>query len=395
MKGALMILGLFAQVCVSAISSQMDKSKQWDVISSVSIPGLGQRRSWFAWPDIMDKDSLVQCLQTAVIQFSQSEGSFSDRIAEGICWHLLYRTGLDSGLTKANRIISSISVLYPSSPETAWLNGINCIWSGKIKKGLSILDSLRATTYQNDTAFLRDYLQIAQKCFLPINDLKDDSASLSGLLQKKNITYIGPDDIIPRQVDWGLHERMWEKFTMSRFSLSAVFGLVPSPTLQMPPLMQNTKPLLNVVIDSQIAARIPSTPVIDPFSNKAKMEMRIIAIPGFPQSSLADYLCTFVCNQYDEVKEMSDLIKFRAVAVRCRNRSCFRNVAGDYYAYVAFDAQVTSEHGQLRIEPTAYLTKKGSVGVRYLIAMRSCETVENKAEQIFQNVLAKFETVCN
>jgi hypothetical protein len=271
---------------------------------------------------------------------------------------------------------------------------VNCIWSGRLKRGLSILDSLRVNMYQNDTAFLRDYLQIAQRCFLPNNE-HEESTGFVRLSQIKSDTYLGPYDIIPQQAKWSLHERTSEKFSMSGFSLSVIFDLIPTPTLQFPPLMQNMKPLLNVVIDSQIAARIPSAPVIDPFSNKMKMEMRIIAIPGFPPSSLADYLCTFVCNQYDEVREMSDLIKFRAVAVRCRNRSCFRNVAGDYYAYVAFDAQVTSEHGQLRIEPTANLNKKESVVVRYLIAMRSCETVENKAEQIFQNVLAKFEATCN
>lgn len=198
-------------------------------------------------------------------------------------------------------------------------------------------------------------------------------------------------DVLPRQAKWSFHETKSKNFSTSGFSVSVLFDLVPTPTLQFPPLIQNTKPLLNVVIDSQIIARIPYSPVIDPFSKTMKMEMRIIAIPGSSPSSLADYLCTFVCNQYDEVKEMRDLTKFKAIAVRCRKRSCFRNVADDYYAYVAFDAQVASEHGQLRIEPATNVIKKGSVGVRYLIIMRSCETVENKAEQLFQNVLAKFE----
>jgi hypothetical protein len=396
MQKTIATLSTCAMLWVSVYSANMDRSKQCDAISSISIPGLAHRGSWVFWPETMDKDSLARSLQSAVVQFRQSKKeNFSDQIVEGICWHLLYRIGLDSGLTLTNRILSTLSASYPGRPETAWLNGVNCIWSGRLKKGFSILDSLRTNVYQNDTAFSKEYLRIAQRCFLPINDPKDDLAGSCRLVQKRYNTYIGPDDIIPSQIKWSIHESMGKNFTLTGFSLSAIFNLVPSPLLQFPPLTQTRNLLLNVVIDTQIVAHIPTPLVSDPFFNKVKMEMKISATLGTQSSSLADFLYPFVCNQFDEIKTTSDLIKFKAIAVRCRKRSCFQNVEGDYYSYVTFDAQVSSGHGQIRIEPTTKLYKKGSIGVRYLIAMRSSESVENKAEQILQNVLAKFDSRFN
>jgi hypothetical protein len=283
------------------------------------------------------------------------------------------------------------------NPEISWLNAVNCVWSDSMKKGLSILDSIRSSPSRNDPSFLWEYLKITSQCLLPVEGKGNDSLTifLPPSIQKEASTYLGPDDVRPDKMEWRINERPAEGPLASTFSLSAALDLVPAPSLKFPPLKEIAVPALNIAVDARIAADIPLPPVPDPFSQKSKMEMRVLIAPGKANISITDYMNSIISNRYDEVWKSGDLARLGAVAVRCRERSVFRNVPGNYYAYVAFDARIFSDHAQMRLEPLSKTIRKEDIPARYLIAMRSSEAVEKKAEQILQNVLERFEQRVN
>jgi hypothetical protein len=71
----------------------------------------------------------------------------------------------------------------------------------------------------------------------------------------------------------------------------------------------------------------------------------------------------------------------------------FRNVPGEFCAFVTFDLKLSgnsaaSSFHESKRTPSG---KDDAVVVRYLIAMKTSDTVEEKAEAILHDLLCQFE----
>ncbi|NLW32209.1 MAG: hypothetical protein GXY77_12225 [Fibrobacter sp.] len=108
------------------------------------------------------------------------------------------------------------------------------------------------------------------------------------------------------------------------------------------------------------------------------------------EESLEEYMYNIVKDRFDSVRKRDDLEELGAVSVRCYNHSAFRNVAGQFYAYIAFDRLVTP--GIDSTMPVSDLVKK-SVLARYLIAAKSSKAVEFETEYLVSKVLKLFSSV--
>ena len=118
------------------------------------------------------------------------------------------------------------------------------------------------------------------------------------------------------------------------------------------------------------------------------MSLKIMVDCSSTQLPLRDYLCTIVCNNHDIIEERKEPGMKDAVSLRCYDRSVFRTIPDDFYAFVAFDRLVAAKK-------TAEAKKRGGrvenpVRVRYIIALTTSRAVEEKAETILRNVLDKF-----
>jgi len=150
------------------------------------------------------------------------------------------------------------------------------------------------------------------------------------------------------------------------------------------------------------------------YSPKLKMYLRdiekdvlteILWFPGMPdynadisivvsfvsgEESLDEYMYDIVKERFDSVRKRDDLQELGAVSVRCYNNSAFRNVAGQFYTYIAFDRLVTP--GIDSTMPVSDLVKQ-SVLARYLIAAKSSKAVEFETEYLVSKVLKLFSSV--
>jgi hypothetical protein len=69
----------------------------------------------------------------------------------------------------------------------------------------------------------------------------------------------------------------------------------------------------------------------------------------------------------------------------------FRNVPGESCAFVAFDLKLSgNSSGNFHESKTIPHGKNDTLVVRYCIAMKTSDAVEEKAEAIFQDLLCQF-----
>jgi hypothetical protein len=315
--------------------------------------------------------------------------SFGTLLSEASCWHALFRTGIDSAKGMSENILRTLSKTAPGSPEIAWISGMNLLWSGKVNKGLRTLHAIRAAEFNDDTDLTRDYLKTCARCLLPSN-----CSAFSKKIFLQTPTYPG----------WDIFTRVEETFpemvTLKEYSrtgydslpslvLSATFEMAPMRLLDLPrPGRNGCRLIMN--IDSSISSKIPKEPLDDPFADRSKMEIQIVALPGVRLFPAEAQIISMIDGKFDYVRKVNDLERFGAVGVRCGKRSVFRNVAGSYYAFVGFDARVYGNKGKISIKPVHGSAGKETVPVRYLIVLKSCEDIEIKAERILQNVLSCF-----
>ena len=386
------VINLLAGIVFSLSASMTIQVKPFDVAAPLEVPASFSSKSWMVWPENGNADSLVQCLQSAVHASGLSKHGFDDRLTEAVCWHLLYRMGVDSGLAESDRILRSLGSSGCSYPEVSWLNGINHVWSGKLKSGISILDRMGASDYRGSRIFSSDYLKILSRCFLPFE--QDEVPVKITLIPSKGADaslFINPKEMVP--VQYSISNHTFDNNDVSlMWNLSAQYELTPVYSLRFPPLNERSKPQLKLTVDHSIAQNIVPLAPPDPFGEKSKMELKIITVQGNTCIPAKEYLLSCLEDGYDQLWVRSDMGHFNAISIRCRKHSIFRNIAGTYYAFVVFDARVFSEHARIRIKPIKKESDREELPVRYVLALKSCESIEEKAERIFQDILCKFDT---
>jgi hypothetical protein len=202
--------------------------------------------------------------------------------------------------------------------------------------------------------------------------------------------YIDSAEVDPVQVTMGLL-RSGQGRKIPAFRVRAAFELTTAPSMRMPP-RGSILPLLLPFPAGRYSDSVNTPPVVaDPFVPGAKMELTIIAYPGRERYSTIEFVASMLDDRFDNVWRVSDLSRFEATAVRCRQRSVFWNMTATYFAIVAFDAGIYYQHNQCVVAPLPKKPQKGALPVRYLITLKADGDIENKAEHILQGVLAKFE----
>jgi hypothetical protein len=354
----------------------------------------------------ISQDSVKTALYTYLSQLdeiSSDRNSARHLLLKGLIWHYLYQLDVDSAFSMADRLASHAMKSYPDIPEAAWLKGINLIRATRIKKGFTILDSLRAGGLVQNKNFLLDYATLSALYFLPYNKHALSDSQIIFLSPASNVVHTGlrEEENIPSSEKWQVYSRSSQQLKMPVFTFSGSYTL--SQLLSLLPLssvllssVPNSAPRLKMDIDERITKRfgpIPTPLVYDPEASKYPMEVKIIADCNKSGLSLPDYMGSIVRNRFNIIKETGDLRKLKAISLRCYNRSVFRNVPGEFCAFVTFDLKLSrnpsnSFHESKRTSPSE---EDDAVIVRYLIAMKTSDAVEEKAEAIFHDLLYQFE----
>ncbi|MBN1578952.1 MAG: hypothetical protein JW913_20490 [Chitinispirillaceae bacterium] len=386
-----MLICILSAAALFPIYGSAIEIRPFTTAAPLMVPLSCAEKNWMEWPDSGNRDSLTRDLLFAVKNFRQSTPSAGNRLTEAVCWHLLHRMGVDSGSAVSNRILRSLERSGHHLPEMTWLYGLNCVWSGKMRKGISILDSIRLAAHSDDPSFSDEFLRFALRCFIPSGCEQTLSTIVlpsSTLRRTSAPTY--QEEAFPERLGASLY-KSYNGGRFPSFCLSAGFELTPLPSLHFSFPPEPVDPHLPLNLDSLIADDLPQPRVPDPFSIKLPMEMKIVAMPGDVQISLVEYISSFIDDRFHLIWSSRDLERFNAVSVRCREQSVFRDVAGKYYAFVAFDARVFSKKGRIRFEPAKGAIGREEIPVRYLLVLRSRQNIEDKAEQLLQNILLAFD----
>jgi hypothetical protein len=342
----------------------------------------------------LSQDSVKTTLYTSLKQLDEGtphRTSARRFLLKGLAWHYLYRLDVDSAFVMADRLANSAMKSYPDIPEAAWLKGINMIQASRIKDGFSLLDSLRAGGLILNQDFLRDYAKLSAKCFLPPKRTQPDSIVLFlSPSNKDNYTCLREEERTPFCETWRVRDRSSKKFKMPMFTFGGSYTLSQPLSLMVPPLPQNSASRLKISIDDSIIGRIKTPLLYDPEASKFPMSVKIIADCNNSGLSLHDYMSSIVQNRFDMIRETGDLRTLKAISLRCYNRSVFRNVPGEFSAFVAFDLKLPKKFSDRTPEPNKKMLSKDDLIVRYLIAMKTSDAVEEKAEAIFQDLLCQF-----
>jgi hypothetical protein len=342
-------------------------------------------------------DSIKTALYTSLSQLdgiSPNKNSARHLLLKGLVWHYLYWLDIDSAFVMADHLANSAMKSYPEIPEAAWLKGINMIQASRIKEGFTLLDSLRAGGLIQNQDFLLDYAKLSARCFLPPKRTQPDSIVLFlSPSNKDNYTCLREEERIPFCETWRVRDRSSKKFKMPMFTFGGSYTLSQPLSLMGPPLPQDGASRLKISIDDSIIGRVKTPLLYDPEASKFPMDVKIIADCNNSSLSLPDYMSSIVRNRFDMIKETGDLRTLKAISLRCYNRSVFRNISGEFCAFVAFDLRLSrnpskSFHESKKTSPSK---NDDDVIVRYLIAMKTSDAVEEKAEAIFQDIVCQFD----
>jgi hypothetical protein len=200
--------------------------------------------------------------------------------------------------------------------------------------------------------------------------------------------YIDSTESDPVRVSMRLHRS--EGSVLPAFELRAGFELTSAPALRMPPPGPSAPLLLRFPETRYSAGRPTEPPAECPFIPGSALELTIVVFPGVMRFSTVRFVGAMLNECFDNIWTTGDLGRFDATAVRCRQRSVFRNAGGTYFAIIAFDAVPCRRQERCIVKPLTRNREKDALQVRYLITMKADADIEAKAERILQNVLARF-----
>lgn len=356
----------------------------------ITVPSPCMAVSWVAWPDAVPHDSLKSALLSTVHLLKKTGNKRKCSLTEALCWHLLYRAGIDAGAAQAAAIIDSLVRSGCRNRDLIFLKGVHLIWTGKTTTGLLLLDSLKSSIPSDDDHFIRDYLKVMSQCFLPAATILQPSTAMELPPKIHTAIPLADGENIPGNVTWSLHESVRYGLTAG-FTLSLRFDLITTPVLRFPMLVPTGKSSLVLSIDTLISPDIPRPYVHDPFAYSSPVDLKIYVIPGRAPVSPHEYMYTIVKGRFDQVRITDDLPQLGAVSVRCRNLSFFRNGIGTYHAFTVFDADLVCNNRSISFKRSDGLIKKEEFPVRYLLAMSANDIVEQKAEKVFRSICALFQ----
>jgi hypothetical protein len=340
------------------------------------------------------RDSVRRALYTSIRQLNASPQKDNPEqiLLKGLLWHYLYQLEVDSAFSMADSLATRVMRLCPQMTEAAWLKGINLIRAARIKRGFAILDSLRTGDRIQNSDFMSDYTKLSVQCFLPLRHSRLDSLALFLFFADSGTrATMNEEEVVPFSETWRVSAKSFPAAEMPELTFTASYTLYQPLLLMFPPYNPNSFARLKIAVDNNMFHSVKEPLLYDPELLKYRMEITITADCNGPACPLNDYMRLIVSKDFDAVKQINDLPLLHAISLRCHNRSVFRNVPGESCAFVAFDLKLSgNSSGSVHESKKLPSGKDDDLVVRYLIAMKTSDVVEEKAEAIFQDLLCQF-----
>jgi len=348
-------------------------------------------------------DSVKTALYTYLSQLdeiSPDRNSARHLLLKGLLWHYLYQLDVDSAFSMADRVATSTMKSYPGIPEAAWLKGINLIRATQIKEGFTILDSLRTGCLIQSQDFLLDYAKLSALCFLPPKRTPSDSIIVFlSPTNKSKYNGLREEERIPFGETWRVCAQSLKMSKIPTFTFRGSYTLSRPLPLRLSFSLLNSSLRSKSPIDEQFIKKfgpLPTPLLYDPETSKYPMEIKIITDCSRTGESLPEYMGSIVQGRFDIIRETGELQKLKAISLRCYNKSVFRNVPGEFCAFVTFDLKLPGNASSRCLHESKTKSSKNDndIIVRYLIAMKTSDAVEEKAEEIFRDLVCQFDCFC-
>ena len=393
----LRILSLFVLLISLVPLSADNRVYPFAGCAPLTVPDTYKNINWFLWPEKTgEKDGLFTSLTNHLTTCSRYHDSIPFILSSALSHHLLYRLGRDSSFTGFTEKIRILESRGYSGITIQLLKAAQSIITGDLKNGFSAIDGIQNANTPANNAISKDILYILAYCFVPVTTfhhmsigdtlplVRDTDPRLFGTIP------LGEKETTPEYLKWSLHEA-YHPALPSGVSLSVRFNLTTTPTLQIPFLYPVRKRFLATTADSGMLNKVIDWTVADPFNTTAPMELSVAVYPGMHKTPLDEFMYTVIAGNFDRVRKVKTLSRFKALSVRCRTYKLTSAGGSRYSAFILFDACISSTGKSIRMLTTGTITGKEILPVRYLLSMRADRNVEQKAEQILSNIVNLFE----
>ncbi len=267
-----------------------------------------------------------------------------------------------------------------NSPVSAWNQGDRLMEAGNFLRGISLLDSLRRSGF-DDPDFLSDYSRSVFRALVP--PLADSSvAFLPGLHFAATA-----DSALPDRVSWKVTADARYPFPV--FQYGAAFtqrkpfklffgGLAPGNAarglLAEPESAQWSR--AEAAFQSELGDRT------DAADCTVWMDL------NDAKSSLTEYIGRRINGVYDSIGTANDLARYRAVSIRCFRHSFTYGREGEFAAFVVFDRTLRDllAARNIRSADRSYAKRK----IRFTVAVRAGMDIQDFAESKLQTILKAF-----
>ena len=302
------------------------------------------------------------------------------------------RQGKGGAFNRADSIADILISERSAFPEATWLKGANLVYGGFISEGLRLLDSLRQNAEFESDTFEKDLMRMTALVFLPTH-IRNHFDSIS-VLQLENAApqtfYFNKEETIPVQKGWTITPVSSKDKALPSIAFSEKYKVKENFSLQFPTLSGQSTFQLPLDINPEISKDIPSKLIHNPDGAGYDLDMKVLIDCAAAKPPLHEVLRQITHNNFDIVKPQTEKQIRGSLSIRCYNKRVFRNVPGQYFAYVVFD-KVLRPSFQFPSRSKKKQKEQEALQVRYLIAIRSSQAVEEKAEFALQTLLDRFE----
>lgn len=395
------ILLLLSTICMISVSTQaMSVNDIPGLNANVKLSDLKRTVSEYIEPyynrtvenlnSPVSVDSLQKQLSSVIATLDSMENKFPQILLfKALMWHYLSVLNVDSASSRCNSITKKLISSYPDYGEAVWLQSLSMIQSGQYFSGLKKLDSISSLSTEKNPGIMSDYYKLALSLLLPeMNVGTDSSIQLYSSGRNYALTPLEQEESSPKNQSWHSVSKKEKGKSSLSFSLGCNFLLRKEFPLDFYSGLPTGHPLLKLEVNNEILRKVIGPLVFDVDETPWKAEMKIVVDISESRISLNEFMFKLVSNRFDAIKETNDASRIGGISLRCYNQSIYSNVPGDYYAFIAFDMPVGRFNNNYHID-----RKKSSsepIVARYLICLKTKRCVENKAEEILQMVLSKF-----
>jgi hypothetical protein len=278
--------------------------------------------------------------------------------------------------------------------DSLWEKSIELFSTGKIREALSSLNLALAAGSGSEKNRVSDVARLAGKTFVPTLPGKKEMVTwLSDSLSMYGSVFMEDEELQPVEERWTIASRESRKDSLPVFSYAFTFAFDDQPRFDPPSLLTLPKLSIDSVIENAFK-KYPKSRELHVFPGKfsARADFRILVDCRKAQQPLDEYLWSIVYGKYDAVKPMRDLKRLGALSVRCYTNSIYRDLPGQFSAFIVFDVTFgPSPSGKSATRNGKTIISDEWFTARYLISARSSRSVEEKTERLLAAIVKRFD----